>query len=199
MGYKYAYQKNAEHTARAVATNVAVSTKSTIMVANFVRKKPVARAQRDLGLVLEKRMAVPFTRFSEGAGHKPGIGPGKYPLKAAKHVLSVINSAEANARDKGLSEDLVIESITVHQAARQMRYGRIRGRQRKGTHIEVVLKEAEEKTRKKPAAKQAEEKPAKTEQPKKAAVKKAEGNPEQTEQPKKAVKKTAAKEKTDGN
>ena len=205
MGYKYAYQGDQKTTARAAGTDIPVSTKSTIMVANFIRGKSVTRAQRDLGEVLKKKMAVPFTRFTDGAGHKPGIGPGKYPIKATTHVLSVINAAAANARDRGFGDDLTIVSVTVHQAARQMRYGRLRGRQRKGTHIEVVVAESEEKTtRKTPqkVAKKAEVKPAKAEAKPKAAEKteakpkpKTEAKPKaEAAKPKAAPKKAEASE-----
>lgn len=192
MGYKYAYQGNQQTTARAAGTDIPVSTKSTIMVANFVRGKSVERAQRDLGEVLKKKMAVPFTRFTDGAGHKPGIGPGKYPIKATTHMLSVINSAAANARDKGFGDDLTIVSVTVHQAARQMRYGRLRGRQRKGTHIEVVVAEATQKTARKPA--KAAEKPAPAEKKAEAPAKE-EPKAESKVEPKAAASKPKAAKK----
>lgn len=197
MGYKYAYQGDTQSTARAAQTNVAVSTKSAIMVANFVRGKSVERAQRDLGLVLAKKIAVPFTRFTDGAGHKPGIGPGKYPIKASEYMLSAINSAAANARDKGLGDELTIVSVTVHQAARQMRYGRLRGRQRKGTHIEVVVAEAEEKKTRKPATK-AKPKAADSTPKADTEPKAADSEPSAEQEPaKKAAKKSTPKADTE--
>ncbi len=149
MGYKYAFQGDKEQVAAAVSTNVHCSTKQAVMIANFVRGKTVKRAIRDLTEVINKSMAVPFTRFTEGAGHKPGIGPGKYPQKATKAFLQVIRSAAANAEDKGFDSDLKIISCTANQGVKSMRYGRHRGRQRKSTHIEVIVtpvKKEKEKT-----------------------------------------------------
>lgn len=194
MPYKYAYQGTQENIAKAAATDVPISTKQSIMLANFLRGKSVERAKRDLANIIKKSEAVPFTRFTEGAGHKPGVGPGKYPVKAAKAFLTLVNSVEANALDLGLGEDLIIKSIVTHQAARAMRYGRKRGRQRKATHIEIVVTEGlpvkkqtkkapAKKSTKKPAAKKAPAKktPAKTE--KVADKKEAEEKPKEAKAP----------------
>lgn len=141
MGYNYAYQGSMDNAARAVITNAPISTKTAVMIAQFVRNKPVSRAQKELSAVLEKTQAVPFTRFSEGAGHKRKIGPGKFPQKATQIFLDVIASAVANAQDQGLSENLVVTSIVAQEANGGYRYGRKRGQTRKSTHVEVVVSE----------------------------------------------------------
>ncbi len=141
MSYTFAYQGPTENVARAVSTNVQISTKAAIMVAQFVKHKSVSRALRDLQEVVDKQTAVPYTRFTNGAGHKTKIGPGKYPLKTAKAFIALIKSAQANAQDKGLGEELVIVSCLAQRAAKSMRYGRMRGRQSKSTHIEIIVGE----------------------------------------------------------
>ena len=192
--YKYAYQGEPEGTARAVARSVQVSTKTAVMIAKFLRGKTVARAKKDLELVLKKKIAVPFTRFTEGAGHKPGIGPGKYPEKATKAFLETISNAEANAMDLGLGDELKIQAITVHKGAVNWHYGRIRGRKQKNTNIEVVLKEIIKE--KKPETKKEEKKP---EQPKKEAESKKQApkkEPSEKKTQAKTTPKPAAKENT---
>lgn len=143
MTYKYAYQGPEDGVAKAVITNVPISTKTAAMIAQFVRGKSATRAQRDLKEVLLQKQAVPFTRYSEGAGHKTKIGPGKFPQKATKTFLTLLNSVVKNAEDQGLAEDLVIIGCTAQQGSRGYSYGRWRGRKTKSTHVEMVVQEQE--------------------------------------------------------
>lgn len=152
MEYRYAYQGK-ENVAKAVSKDLAVSTKSAIMLANFVRGKTVQRARRDLQDVLKYSQAVPFTRFTDGAGHKPGMGPGKYPQKASQFLLTLVNSVAANAQDRGLGDDLTIVHCCVHQGARSPKGSRHRGRLNKSTHIEIAVMETPGTDERKPARK----------------------------------------------
>lgn len=169
-----------EVTAKAVGKDLMISTKKSIEVCNFVRGKSVQKAKRLLNDVLEMKAAVPFRRFFEGAGHKKGIGPGKYPIKTCKDILKIIELAEANAANKGLNtEALVIKLIKANKGAKQMRYGRQRGRVMKRANIEVVVEEVEKKEpkqeKKKPVEKKTdkkEEKPKKVPEEKKPEEKK---------------------------
>ncbi len=144
MAYKYAYQGPEEGVAKAVITNVPISTKTAAMIAQFVKGKTPTRAKRDLQEVLTKKQAVPFTRYSEGAGHKTKIGPGKFPQKATKAFITLLESVVANAQDLGLADELTIVSCTAQQGSRNYSHGRWRGRKTKSTHIEMVAAEAEE-------------------------------------------------------
>ncbi len=184
MAYGYAYQGSGE-VARGVALDQSVSVKSAVMVAAFVRGKPVARVERELDAVIAMRAAVPFTRFSEGAGHKRGIGPGKYPVKTATVFRQLLASVKANAEDLGMGDDLIVIGATANKGAEQPRYGRHRGRVGKATHVELVLAERE-------PGKKAAKAPAKTEKPTKAPAKKA-AKPAPKKPAEKAPVKEAAK------
>lgn len=141
MAYKYAYQGTEENVAKAVITNAPISTKSSAMIAQFIKHKPVVRARAELESVLKQQAAIPFTRYSEGAGHKKKIGPGKFPKKATEMFIQLLDSAVANAKDKGFDEDLKVLASSAHQASKGYRYGRKRGQKRKSTHIEIVVGE----------------------------------------------------------
>ena len=97
--------------------------------------------------VIDRKIPVPFKRFTEGAGHKKGrIAAGKFPVKASTEVLALLNSLEANAQQKGLNTtNLIIKHICANNASRPPRYGRIRGILAKRSHIEIVAAEADEK------------------------------------------------------
>lgn len=146
MPYKYSYQGKEENIAKAVGSSLSISTKHAILICNMLRGKPVSTALDMLEKVQEKKLAVAHTRFGGGVGHKPGMGPGRYPLKASKEIATVLKSAQANAQSKGLStNDLIIESIVANRASIPLRYGRKGGVSAKRTHIEIVLKEKAKK------------------------------------------------------
>ncbi len=173
---RYAYQGSTAGVAKALGKALPVSTKQCVEICKAIKGKPLSKAVALLEAAANLERAIPFTRFTEGAGHKPGIGPGKYPVKAARQVLQVLKAVEANAQNQGLSSDLVVIHAAAHQASRSYKYGRHVRRKEKSTHLEVVVKEAEgarrvakekkqaqPKTRPKAAKQAASEKKAKVE------------------------------------
>jgi len=149
MPYKYSLKYDKEKMARAVIMSAGISLKHSIEICNFVRKKKISEARKMLEDVIKEKRAVPFKRFVNGAGHKKGIGPGKYPKKATAEFIKLFNVAEANAQNKGLStSDLVIEHVCANKAPGQMHYGRKIRRKMKRTHVEIYVKEGEEKKKK---------------------------------------------------
>jgi len=141
-GYKYSSKTNPEITAKAVGIALPISTKHSIEICNMLRHKNVQDAKNMLDQVIAKKLVVPFRRFTGSVGHKTKIGPGRYPQKAAKEILKIIKSAEANAVQKGLNSDgLFIAHICAQKASRQWHYGRKRSRRMKRTHIEVIVEE----------------------------------------------------------
>ncbi|MBL7056706.1 50S ribosomal protein L22 [Candidatus Woesearchaeota archaeon] len=137
-----------ENVARAILKDAGISSKHAIEICSHLRHKKVAYAKEFLGSVIKKEKAVKFTRFTAGAGHKTGIGPGKYPKKASEIILQAIESAESNAIDKGLGLDLKIVHLSAQRASTPWHYGRQSRRKTKRTHIEVVIQEVENKQKK---------------------------------------------------
>lgn len=134
-----------EHIARVDGKDLPISTKNSIEVCNFIRKKTVANSKKILQSVLETKIAIPAKRFNKDRGHKPGrIAAGIYPRNVCKYVLGLLNAVEANAQNKGLNVDnLIIKTIVVNKASAPWRYGRFRRRKTKRTHIEIVVEEKE--------------------------------------------------------
>lgn len=160
-----------EKMAKASGKFLPISYKQSVVICDFVRGKNVQKIKRALNNVLGMQQAVPFTRFSHGAGHKPGIGPGKYPIKAVTHFITLIESAEANAQNKGLAAaNLCIVHAMANNAGNSWHYGRQRRRRRKISHVELIVAEkapVEKKNAKKapgketPAAKKQPQSPKK--------------------------------------
>ena len=153
----YAYQKNEENTARAVGVNLAVSPKQGTEICKYVRGRPLVQAKMLLEQSINEIVPVPFTRFTNGLGHKPGISAGRYHPKACKLILTVLKSAEANAKNKGFNaSDLKVAHIAMQIGAKNQHHGRQRRSIFKNSSIEVVLIEVKGlSTKKKDAAKKA--------------------------------------------
>ena len=74
---------------------------------------------------MDKKTAVPFRRFDFDLGHKKKIGPGRYPNKASREIIGLIENVEANAQFKGLNtSNLIITHISAHKAGKAWHYGR---------------------------------------------------------------------------
>lgn len=131
---------NPQQNATAKATNLAISTKHAVEISRHLRYKSVAYAKQFLSEVAALQTPVPFLRFNRDVGHKAGIAAGRFPQKAAREVLDLVNSVEANARYRGLGSDLKITKILANKASVPSTGGRHR-RATKRTHLEIEVAE----------------------------------------------------------
>ena len=145
------------HSAKVVGRNIAISTKHAIVISKYIRGKKLSWAKEKLAKVLEFEVAVPFTVHNKKIGHRKGdLSSGRYPINATKEVIKLLNSAEANAQNKGLDTDaLIISSIIPNLASRPWHYGRQRRTKTKRTHLEITLEEKINEKKKAPAKKEA--------------------------------------------
>ncbi|MBS3149419.1 50S ribosomal protein L22 [Candidatus Woesearchaeota archaeon] len=134
----------ADHIAVARAQNLPISLKKSVEICDFLRYKELKKAQRILNDVMNKKIAIPFKRYNMDTGHKPGMAAGRYPGKASFEILKLLNSAEANAENKGLdTEKLVISKLIANKGNKMFHPGRHRGIKMKRTHIEIILEESQ--------------------------------------------------------
>ena len=154
---KYAFQEyNKENQARAVGVALPISFKHSFEVCNHIRKRTLQRAKKILQDVIEVKKAVPYRRYDFDLSHKKETGPGRYPVKCATEILTILESAEANAQFKGLNtSNLVIVHLSAHNAGKVWHNGRQSRRKMKRTHIEVVLQESKSKDKAKKESKEA--------------------------------------------
>lgn len=138
-------EKN-ENSAKAQGKSLSISLKHSIEVCSFIRGKPLERAKDMLNKVIKQEIAVPYKRYNTELAHKRKIGPGRYPIKTAKAILNLLESAEANAQVKGLSPaELVISRIVANIGPTTWHYGRKRSRKMKRANIEILLEKGEKK------------------------------------------------------
>ncbi|MEM0293446.1 MAG: 50S ribosomal protein L22 [Saccharolobus sp.] len=141
--------------AKSVLRDVPVSIKDLYNVCKAIRGMYVNDAKEFLNRVLQEKEALPYFRYKSGASHKANISAkfkikaGRYPKKAVKYVLKLIENAEANASNKGLDVDkLVITHIASHKGIILKRYmprafGRATRKYRRTSNIEIILKEVD--------------------------------------------------------
>jgi large subunit ribosomal protein L22 len=197
---KYGYsmkEYDKEQMARVVGTDLNISTKHSIEICSMLRKKELNKAKAIMQNVIKKKQALPFKRFNGDVGHKKAIGPGRFPLKASTEIFKLLRSVETNAQQKGLNTaNLIISHMNAQRAGRQWRYGRIRGREMKRTHIEIVVKEQAKKKEKKPVIEgKKKEVETKKEETKTASEKEKAVEKKKVEAPKEEVKTVPQKEK----
>ncbi len=134
-------EQNPVHVAVARALNVPVSTRHCIEICRSLRYKDVSYAKKFLEEVSVLKRAVPYKRFIQDTGHKAGMSAGRYPQKAAKEILRLLKSVEANAQVKGLdTSSLKITKLLANKAS-IFSTGRRHGGSAKRTHVEVEVKE----------------------------------------------------------
>jgi large subunit ribosomal protein L22 len=158
MKYKYAFKSDKENVVKVVGRDLGISTRHAIEICSYIKGRQVKNAIALLENVMKQKVAIPFRRFTEGAGHKKGMGSGKYPYKAAKQFMFLLKSLEANASNKGLSTELKIIHACAQKAAEPFHYGRKRRIRMKRTHIEIAAEETETKRDSKKEIKKEEKK-----------------------------------------
>jgi len=141
MPYKYSLKTN-EHMAKAVGVLLPISAKHSVEICSRLKGKNLQNAKSMLESIISMKKPLNFTRFKGGAGHKHGIGPGKYPVKASEEILNLLRLVEANAQQKSLDTSaLVIIHMCAKKGPRTWHYGRQSRVSMKRTNVEVVVEE----------------------------------------------------------
>jgi large subunit ribosomal protein L22 len=135
---------------KASGREVRVSHKHAREVCRTIKGMKLSQAKTYLQDVMEKKKAVPFRRYQKKAGHRHGLEKafaGRYPIKAAARTLKILQSAEANAENKGLDVDkLRILHAAAYAGMKMKRFtprahGRASPKYDTLTHFEFVLGE----------------------------------------------------------
>ena len=149
MASGYTTVADPDVTAKALGKEMPVSPKFAREVAGMIRGMKVDTARKALEDVIDKKRAVPLKRYNKRVSHKPGVGPGRYPVKAATAILGVLDSAVSNADYKGLDKDnLVISTISVSRGRTIPGHmpranGRSTQWNQDTVNLEIILMEAE--------------------------------------------------------
>lgn len=139
--------------AKAVARDLPISWKKLVNIAKTIRGMMLEEARRYLEEVAKGREPVPYRTHRKkiphhrGVADRWGIPQAKYPRKAAKLLLKLLQNLEANAENKGLDVSrLRLVHVGVHKSYTIRKYmprafGRATKWFRKYSNVEVVAVE----------------------------------------------------------
>ena len=123
--------------------NIPVSTKHSMAICIFIKRKKIQQAIKDLEEVARLRRAVPMK--GEIPHRKGDIMSGRFPEKAAKQFIILLKSLSSNAIHNGIEDPIIVEAFA-NIGARP--FGR-QGVRRKRTHIKIVAESKMKKQEKK--------------------------------------------------
>ena len=152
--WHYSYRvRDESKIAKAVIRDVDTSLKDMRELVNAVKGMKLDDAIEFVKRVIEKKEAVPFKRYHGKLAHRRGLAVkwkwpiGRYPVKAAKYLLQLLENVRNNAENKGLdTERLVIEHIAAHKGITLKRwmpraFGRSTPKFDRRCSVEVVVRE----------------------------------------------------------
>ncbi|HEX9677389.1 50S ribosomal protein L22 [Nitrososphaera sp.] len=150
--YSYAFQNfdKARHV-RASVREKSISHKHSREIALAISGKSIEKAREFLENVVAKKEAVPYRRYHNEVAHRSnirdGFSSGRFPQKAAKEFLKLLDNLESNAEYKGMDLDrLRIVSAVVHKGTKLKRFqpramGRSSPKFDTLVHVELVAQE----------------------------------------------------------
>lgn len=139
-----------DRTAIATGRNLRISPKHAREICRECKGKYLETAQEYLEQVVKLEKSVPFKRYRKKVPHRRdliGWPTGRYPQKAAREILRVLENVEQNSSFKGLEISKLRITHMAAQRGRKIRgftpraYGRSSPSNKTLTHIEVVVTE----------------------------------------------------------
>ena len=147
----YSQKISGDTIAKAKANELNMSPKHSIEIATFIRHQRVNDAIAYLNDVIGLKKAIPFRRFNRNVAHKRGLpgnwDAGRYPVKASKAYIRVLESVKKNAEYIGLDADnLEIIHVSANRGRAQKSFfpramGRATPKVRETVNIEIVVRE----------------------------------------------------------
>jgi large subunit ribosomal protein L22 len=133
MGINYSVEADPDTTAKAMLRDRPISIKHSKAIAREIKGGTVSDAVSYLEAVIAGERSVPFKQHNTGVGHRSDIDgwdAGRYPEKASKAFLELLENASNNADEQGFDGDsMTIKHVAAHKVGeRQGRKPRAFGR-----------------------------------------------------------------------
>ncbi|MDR4510975.1 MAG: 50S ribosomal protein L22 [Nitrososphaeraceae archaeon] len=150
--YGYAYKNfDKSRQVRSALRELDISHKHAREIAVSIKNMSIDKARVYLEAVLNKEIAVPFRRHNNEVAHrsniKDGFSAGRFPSKATREFLKLLDNLESNAEYKGMDLDrLKIVNTVVHKGTKLKRFtpramGRASPKFDTLVHVEIVAQE----------------------------------------------------------
>lgn len=114
---------------------IPISTKQSMAISRFIKRKKIEDAIKDLEQVARLKKAVPMK--GEIPHRKGEIMSGRFPQKAAKEFIILLKSLAANSAYNGLEEPIITKSVP---NIGERPFGR-NGVRRKRTNITIIAED----------------------------------------------------------
>jgi large subunit ribosomal protein L22 len=148
---EYSQNVKGDTVAKAKANELNMSPKHSIEIAGFIRHKRVNDAIAYLNDVVKLKKALPFRYFNRNVAHKRGLpgnwDAGRYPVKASKEYIRILESVKKNAEYLGLdAENLEIIHASANRGRAQKAFfpramGRATPKVRESVNVEIIVRE----------------------------------------------------------
>jgi large subunit ribosomal protein L22 len=139
-----------DRTAIASARELDISHKAAREICNTIKGMFLDRAKEYLEEVMVMKKAVPYKRHKKHVAHRKELSKwpaGRYPIKAARKILEVLENAENNAEFKGLDVERmkIIHACSQKGMVIKRYFPRAQGssspKHNQLTHIEIAIEE----------------------------------------------------------
>ena len=133
MGISYSVDADPDTTAKAMLREREMSKKDSVEIARAINGMEAGDAVEYLEAVVDGDRSIPMKRHSGGVGHRSDIDgwdAGRYPRKASKAFLDLLENAIGNADYQGFeAESMTIAHVAAHKVDESIgRKPRARGR-----------------------------------------------------------------------
>ena len=146
---KYSTESDPDKTAKAYGYELHCSRKDAQNLAYAIKGMKTEDAKKYLQSIIDMKQPIPTVFHKRKRAHKKGMGPGSYPVRAARYMLKTLKNAENNAEYKGFDpENMKIVHVSAY-GGRVIRgimpraHGRATDKNTRTTDIEIILEEVE--------------------------------------------------------
>jgi large subunit ribosomal protein L22 len=153
MGISYSVDADPETTAKAMLRERPMSHKHSKEIAREIKGMTAGDAVEYLNQVINEERSVPFRSHNTGVGHRndiDGWDAGRYPNKASKAFLDLLENAVGNADHQGFDgEEMTILHVAAHKVGespgrKPRAMGRATAWNTPQVDVELILEEPEE-------------------------------------------------------
>ncbi len=153
MGISYSVDADPERTAKAMLRERHMSHKHSKEIARELKGRTVEDAREYLEAVIAGDKSVPFRSHNTGVGHRSDIDgwdAGRYPNKASKAFLDLLENVGANAEHGGFEPDeMTIKHVAAHkvgesQGRKPRAMGRATAWNTPEVDVEIIVEEQED-------------------------------------------------------
>ena len=152
MGISYSVDADPDTTAKAMLRERQISLKHSKAIARAIKGETVADAEEYLEAVVDGERSVPFKQHNSGVAHRSDIDgwdAGRYPEKASKDFLKLLENASNNADEQGFDGgSMIIKHVAAHKVGEQQgrkprAFGRADPWNSPQVDVEMILEERE--------------------------------------------------------